>query len=160
VTTEQAWYIGQRAESLTVVYLTRRSDLIVTPQPKAYGLSFLVEISKLGSRSGRIFGIQIEATVNNAKAIENDNKSFEIKQDLPSTDSISELPFPVCLLFWTLNNDQAYYKWVLEPVIETQNNPKLLFNQSQVFQKLTNKEINKIVSTVNNWYDSRSLGKL
>ncbi len=34
VTTEQAWYIGQRAESLTVVYLTRRSDLIVTPQPK------------------------------------------------------------------------------------------------------------------------------
>lgn len=160
MTTEQAWYIGQRAESLTVVYLTRRSDLIVTPQPKAYGLSFLVEISKSDSRSGRIFGIQIEATVNNAKVIENENKTFEIKQDLPSTDSISELPFPVCLLFWTFNNDQAYYKWVLEPVIETQSYPRLLFNQSQVFKRLNNEEIEKIVFTVNNWYDSRSLAKL
>lgn len=160
MTTEQAWYIGQRAESLTVVYLTRRDDLIVTPQPSCYGLSFLVEISKSGSRSGRIFGIQIEATVNNTKVFENHNKIFEIKQDLPSTDSISELPFPVCLFFWTLNNDEAYYKWILEPVIETQNYPRLLFNQSQVFKRLNNEEIEKIVSTVNNWYDSRSLGKL
>lgn len=160
MTKEQAWYIGQRAESLTVVYLTRRSDLIVTPQPSCYSLSFLVEISKSGSRSGRIFGIQIEATVNNTKVFENDNKIFEIKQDLPSTDSISELPFPVCLFFWTLNNDEAYYKWVLEPVIETQNYPRLLFNQNQIFKGLNNEEIEKIVSTVNNWYDSRSLGKL
>lgn len=155
MTTEQAWYIGQRAESLTVVYLTRRSDLIVTPQPKGYGLSFLVEISKLGSHSGRIFGIQIQATVNNTIVIENENKTLEIKQDLPSTDLISELPFPVCLFFWTLNNDQAYYKWVLEPIIETPNYPRLLFNQNQVFKRLSNEEIEKIVSIVNNWYDSR-----
>lgn len=156
MSTEQAWYIGQRAESLTILYLTRRDDLIVTPQPSCYGLSFLVEISKSASRSGRIFGIQIEATVNNTKLFENDHKIFEIKQDLPSTDSISELPFPVCLFFWTLNNDEAYYKWILEPVIETQNYPRLLFNQSQVFKRLNNEKIEKIVSTVNNWYDSRS----
>ncbi len=123
-------------------------------------MSFLVEISKSDSRNGRIFGIQIEATVNNAKVIENHNKTFEIKQDLPSTDSISELPFPICLFFWTLNNDQAYYKWVLEPIIETQSYPRLLFNQSQVFKRLNNEEIEKIVFTVNNWYDSRSLAKL
>jgi hypothetical protein len=158
--TQQAWYIGQRAESLTLMYLTRRDDLIVSPQPKGYDLSCLVTISKSGSHSGRIFGVQIEATVNNAKIVENENKTFEIKQDLPSTNSISELPFPVCLFFWTLNNDEAYYKWVVEPVIETQNYSKLLFNQSQVFQKLTNEEIGKIVSTVNSWYDSRSFAKL
>jgi Domain of unknown function (DUF4365) len=158
--TQQAWYIGVRAESLTLMYLTRRDDLIVSPQPEGYDLDCLVTISKSGNHSGRIFGIQIEATVNNAKVTENDNKTFEIKQDLSSTDLISELPFPVCLFFWTLNNDEAYYKWVLEPVIETQNYPRLLFNQSHVFQKLTNEEIEKIVSNVNNWYDNRSLAKL
>jgi Domain of unknown function (DUF4365) len=159
VTTEQAWYIEQRAESLTVVYLTRRNDLIVTPQPKGYGLDFLVAINQEGSYSGRIFGIQVKATVTTPKLIEHDS-DIVIKLNLSSINSVAELPFPVCLFFFTFNNDQAYYKWILEPVTEAQNNLKLQFNQSQVFKKLTNEEIEKIVSAVNNWYDSRSLAKL
>jgi type I restriction-modification system DNA methylase subunit len=74
--------------------------------------------------------------------------------NLPSIDFLAELPFPVCLFFFTLDKDQGYYKWILEPVIEEQGNSKLHFNQSHEFKKLTDEGIDNIISTVNRWYDS------
>jgi hypothetical protein len=153
--TKEAWYIGQRSEALAIMYLTRRDDLIVSRQKeKDRGLDFLVTLLKDGGYSGRLFGVQVKATVSTPKLVQHDNL-IEIKLNLDSLQSLAELPFPVCLFFFTLENDQGYYKWILEPVIEGQSSSKLFFNKSNEFTKLTDKEIEEIISVVNNWYDTR-----
>jgi len=104
--------------------------------------------------SGRLFGVEVKATVSNPKLVQRDD-IIEIKLNLDSLQCLAELPFPVCLFFFTLENDQGYYKWILEPVIEGQSNSKLFFNKSNKFKKLTDDEIGNIISAVNSWYDSQ-----
>jgi hypothetical protein len=152
--TKEAWYIGQRAEALAIMYLTNRDDLIVSRQQEENGLDFLVTLLKDGNYTGRLFGVQVKATVSTPKLVQNDD-IIEIKLDLQQLQSLAELPFPVCLFFFTLENDQGCCKWILEPVIEDQKNPKLCFNKSNNFKKLTDEEIDNLVSAVNNWYDIR-----
>jgi len=154
--TKEAWYIGQRSEALTIMYLTRRDDLIVSRQKEEdRGLDFLVTLLKDGGYSGRLFGVQVKATVSNPKLVQRDD-IIEIKSALKPLQSLTELPFPVCLFFFTLENDQGYYKWILEPVLEAPKNSKLFFNKSNEFKKLTDEEIANIISVVNSWYDSRN----
>lgn len=117
----------------------------------------MVTIKKLGSYSGRLFGIQVEATASNQELIENNGDGIvNIPKNFISSDSLAELPFPVCLFFFTLDNDQGYYQWVVEPVIAGKNISKLVLTRTNIFRKLDDKEINDIISTVNNWYDNRS----
>ena len=149
---QEAWYVGQRAESLAVMYLTRRNDLIVSKQQEDYDLDFLVTILKDGNYSGRLFGIEVKAKASTPDLIQR-NGAVEIKLNGASS-SLTEFPFPVCLFFFTLENDCGYYQWILEPDIEGQNNSKLLLNKSNKFKKLTNEEMSNIVSAVNN--DSRN----
>ena len=46
-----------------------------------------------------------------------------------------DLPFPVCLFFFTLDNDKGYYRWILEPIIKEGNNVALKFNENQELKK-------------------------
>ncbi|NEP12602.1 MAG: DUF4365 domain-containing protein [Symploca sp. SIO2C1] len=152
--TKEAWYIGQRAESLAMMYLTRRNDLVVSRQQEEQDLDFLVTLLKDGSYTGRIFGVQVTATVSTPKSNQS-NDSVNIKIPLEQNKLLTELPFPVCLFFFSLGNNQGYYKWILEPVIEAQQNLQLLFNGKSELKELTDEAIGKIISVVNSWYDSR-----
>src|SRR5437868_3984345 len=64
----EAWYYGQRAESLALMYLTRRSDLVISRQEMDYGLDFLVTICKDKIYSGRIFGVEVKTSLSAPKS--------------------------------------------------------------------------------------------
>jgi hypothetical protein len=113
-----------------------------------------VTLLKDGGYSGRLFGVEVKAAVSAPKLVQRDD-IIEIKLNLDPLQSLAELPFPVCLFFFTLENDQGYYKWILEPVFEGQSNSKLFFNKSNEFKNLDDEEIGNIISAVNSWYDSR-----
>lgn len=153
---KEAWYIGQRSESLALMYLTRRDDLIISRQreQKDCGLDFLVTLLKDGSYTGRLFGVEVKATVSSPQLIEHKD-IVEIQVDLDLSQFMIEFPFPVCLFFFTLENGQGYYKWILEPVMVEGNYSRLSLNNSNDFYRLTNEGISNIVWTVNRWYDSR-----
>ncbi|NER52786.1 MAG: DUF4365 domain-containing protein [Symploca sp. SIO1B1] len=152
--TKEAWYIGQRAESLAMMYLTRRHDLVVSRQQEEQDLDFLVTLLKDGAQTGRLFGVQVKAIVSTPKSTQFDD-SIEIKLALEQNTLLPELPFPVCLFFFTLGNDQGYYKWILEPVIQSQPNFQLLLNQKNDLKELNDEEIGNMISVVNSWYDLR-----
>ena len=63
--------------------------------------------------------------------------------------------FPICLFFFTLDNDNGYYKWISEPILDNENSNKLKFNRSPEFRKLTKEAINDIVSLINQWYENQ-----
>ncbi|MDF2386496.1 DUF4365 domain-containing protein [Nostoc ellipsosporum NOK] len=67
-----------------------------------------------------------------------------------------DLPFPVCLFLFILENDQGYYKWILEPKINEQNHVSLHLNKNDELKKLDNQEIANIISLVNKWYDNKN----
>ncbi|AFY33572.1 DUF4365 domain-containing protein [Calothrix sp. PCC 7507] len=153
---EQPWYISLRAEALATVFLTERDDLIVLPQQKDKGLDLLVTITKNGNPSGRLFGVEVKATASSSELTQ-DNENYNLRKNgFNSTNFFRDLPFPVCLFFFTLDNDQGYYKWILEPIVKSQNNIGLHLNESDELKKITDKEIANIISLVNSWYDNKS----
>lgn len=47
-----------------------------------------------------------------------------------------------------------FHSWIKEPVFESRGDAKLIVNRSDVLVKLTDSEIDHIVSKVNSWYES------
>jgi hypothetical protein len=153
--TEQPWYIGLRSKALAIVSLTERDDLIIYRDQKDYDLDVLVSISKNGKDVNRLFGVEIKAVKSTPKIIQNED-IFNIEgADINVLQSrFTKCNFPICLFFFTLDNDNGYYKWILEPIIDNENGNKLKRNGSPEFRKLTNESINNIVDLVNQWYNN------
>ena len=154
--TEQPWYIGLRSKALAIVSLTERDDLIVYRDTKDYDLDVLVSISKNGEDINRLFGVEIKAVKSTPKIIQNDD-IFNIEgADINVLQSrFTKCNFPICLFFFTLDNDNGYYKWILEPILDQEKSNKLKLNPNPEFRKLTNEAINDIVSVVNQWYENQ-----
>lgn len=151
----KAWYLEERAESLALMYLTRRKDLIVQRQETDYGLDFLITIGKGQAPTGRIFGLEVKAALSLGE-VKKDEPEIPNRFTKHERSLYGELPFPVCLFFFTMENDKAYYRWIKEPVVETDKAPKLEIPKAKVLKSLGTAELNKIVSKVNRWYDKRN----
>ncbi|MEH2057736.1 MAG: DUF4365 domain-containing protein [Nostoc sp.] len=154
--TTAPWYIGRRAESLAIVYLTRRDDLIIYQPTPNQGLDFLITITKDGVYTGRLFGIEVKATDSTSNLKKHNDILKLDKNRLSILEKFKDLPFPVCLFFFILETDQGYYKWILEPKIDGEKQVKLHFNQDDELKKLDDKEIANIISSINSWYDHRN----
>lgn len=149
------WYIEQRAKHLAVMYLTRRNDLIITNQEPDYGLDFLITICKDGVKTGRIFGVQVKAAASMRRQRKN-GVSIAMKFRDDNHSFYDDTPFPICLFFFTMEEDQAYYKWIKEPIFGAKTSGKLSRRESDALTKLTNEELNNIISKINYWYESKN----
>ncbi|MTJ07549.1 MULTISPECIES: DUF4365 domain-containing protein [unclassified Anabaena] len=152
---KEPWYIGLRSEALSVVYLTRRDDLIVSKDKQNQGLDILVSITKNTKNVDSIdkyFGVIVRGTQSSANPIQDDEICNVDSKELISI--AKKFNFPICLFFFTLDkdNDHGYYKWILAPIIDRQNRKKLNLNPNLKFRKLTKQAINDIVFLVNQWY--------
>ncbi|MCB9077447.1 MAG: hypothetical protein H6631_07640 [Anaerolineaceae bacterium] len=67
-----------------------------------------------------------------------------------------DIPFPLCLFAFAMENDEGYYRWLKEPQFSSDGQPKLALNKVSEFKKLTKAELNHIVSQVNLWYEKKS----
>jgi hypothetical protein len=144
---EQPWYYEERAQSLALMYLTRRKDLVIKKQQDDYGLDFLVTILHNEAYTGRIFGIEVVSALDLSKVTR-----FTKYQEALYND----IPFPICLFFFSMSDDKAYYRWIKKPVTEAKNWPYLELSQSQTLVSLTNRELERIINEVNMWYEKRN----
>jgi hypothetical protein len=146
------WYLTQRAEALALVYLTRRDDLIVRQQTHDdTGIDYIIEIVNDGRSTGRIFGLQLKArtTALQGSAL---NKTIGITYE----QWMVELPFPLCLFVFIMETNEGYYKWLSEPFVTGDQKPKLCLNAEGSLEKLSDDQLEHIVSCVNKWYDALS----
>jgi hypothetical protein len=151
---EQAWYIGERAEALARVQLTRRKDLRVYQELNHTGVDFLVEISKDARNTRRVFGIQIKGQV---EAInETTQQKTEISDTYTNQMNTDVFPFPICVFFFTMEDDRGYYTWLTEPIITQDGQPKLRVNAGEQAYPLMSLELSAIIEQVNTWYDALS----
>lgn len=149
MSTAEQWYIGQRAEALTRVLLTRRDDLLITPvHDDDHGVDFRVEITSNKQPTGRIFGVQVQARLQalppHALILPN---GYALARATHAT-------FPICLFFFTMEDNGAYYQWLVEPILTKEQQPKLSKATKNQVERLNSEEVDRIIGRVNEWYNS------
>ena len=62
-------------------------------------------------------------------------------------------PFPVCLLYFTMENNEGRFTWIAEPIIE-EGKPVLKYHEAANTRKFDKGALDEIVDKINNWYDA------
>lgn len=149
---QQEWFVTERARALMIVYLTRRNDLILSEGIKKTGLDYLVRIKKENEQpSVRQFGVFLRASAKIVTLLRL-NKSLPL--ELRSSLHNRNFPYPVCLLYFTMEDDQGYYTWIVEPVVTEADKPQLRRHSDAACSQLDRAALDRIVSQVNAWYDA------
>ena len=143
-------FINERAKHLAVVYLTRRQDLVTERMTADYGFDILVTILRDKLPTGRVFGVQVKGQDKAFKDIQELSLSFTGKE----TNYFLDLPFPVCVFLFTMEDDRGYYRWIRYTVSES--NQVLRSIEQDRWYPLDEHEIGQIVDDVNAWYDAKS----
>ena len=146
----QPRYVSERAEALARVYLTRRPDLLVKQEDADYGVDYIVDITKNNRPARRVFGVLVKARV--APLTAGTGDSLTAFRFVPE-NWMAEIPFPLCMFAFTMENDEGFYQSVLEPIV-TGDSPKLHLNIKTELRRLDNTALDHIVDQVNQWYDS------
>ena len=67
---------------------------------------------------------------------------------------VSEFPYPVCLLYFTMEDNRGYYTWIAEPVLTEDGKPRLQVHSAADCKNFDREALDKIVSQVDAWYDA------
>lgn len=152
-------FVEQRAIHLAIMYLTRRDDLVVTQPDVDYGLDILVEISQENKATGRMFGVQIKAGQYLKITPDGSSGNREVKIAIELPSALEDLPFPLCLFVFQMDNDAGFYRWLNEPVIDEEGLPRLVLHKENLFKPLTKDELDTLVEQVNTWYEKRRISE-
>jgi hypothetical protein len=141
----------KRARALATMLLSRREDLHVEEVNQDIGLDFIVRFHTPGKEGLREFGIELRAA---GSAVTKDHAD---KVLLPAVRQVQRYgPFlqPVCLFFFTMENDQAWYTWVAAPLQSEDGKPRLRSSDQPDCQPLDTQALNEIIERVDLWYDA------
>jgi hypothetical protein len=137
-------FIHERGENLAIVYLTRRSDLLIERITANQGIDLLVTIPQPQLPIGRMFGVQVKAL---NQAFDHAQANLILPQNAQPTN-LHDLPFPVCVFLFSMTDDRGYYCWLkLDPTQSTLN--------MAGWAELEVHSIEPIINQVNAWYDAR-----
>ena len=152
----ESWYLGERAEQLAIVYLSRREDLVITRQSAGSddGINLLVSLLTTGANTGRVFGVEVKALRSN-RQIHPASQPDVVRINLSKVRVPRDIPFPLCLFVFIMETDEGYYRWVKKPVYGLSRKSQLRLNDENTFRKLSTEAVNEIVLDVQSWYDSR-----
>ncbi len=150
---EKEWFLTERTRALAIMHLTRRDDLMVTSPGIAedHGIDLLVHLKKPSSRSIRGFGVVLDASVSPTTDVRlNRALRSRIRTFLRSGD----YPYPVCLLYFTMQDNRGYFTWLAEPVVTKEGQPQLLRQEKADCKHLDRESLDAIVGQVDRWYDA------
>jgi hypothetical protein len=145
------WFVSERAKALAMVLLTRREDLEIRETKAETGLDYTVRIQTENGAGPRDFGILMRATMSPV-TIEQANAQLT-----PTLGSLvaAEFVVPVCVFYFTVKDDQGYYTWSHEPVVE-KGKARLRPHAEADCHPLDDEALDEIVSRVRAWYDTLS----
>ena len=66
---------------------------------------------------------------------------------------LRKFTYPVCLFFFTLRKEQAYFSWLAEPVL-TAGGPKLVHHDNANCVPLTDELLGSVIEQIVAWYDA------
>jgi hypothetical protein len=143
-------FIGERARALATIVLTRRGDLTVVDTKKDTGLEFHVYIDREDKPMRLMFGVLIRG-VPSPVTVEHANRV--LGPTMAQFEGMRKFTYPVCLFFFTMREEQAFFCWLAEPVV-TDGVPKLVHHDKANCDELTTEMIDKVIDQIVAWYDA------
>jgi hypothetical protein len=145
-------FVAERTRIMARVVLTRRDDLAISrPSEGDADVDLLVDIRDRHNPGLRRFGVLLRGASPPATP-ETLKKTFN--SALRSVRHLKHVAFPVCLLYFTMQDNQGYFAWLIEPVLTEEGNPKLASPTVSTLVPLDDAALTEIVDRVRAWYDA------
>jgi hypothetical protein len=143
-------YIGGQVRSRANVILTRREDLRVVETKDQTGLDMHVYVNREDKPMRLVFGFLLRGVPSPTTA-EQANKV--LGPTMGFFQGLRKFTYPVCLFFFTVREEQAFFSWLAEPVVNG-DGPKLVHHTQANCVELTDALLGEVVDRVVAWYDA------
>jgi hypothetical protein len=143
-------FIADRVRALATVVLTRRPDLTIAETKQTTGLDFHVYIDREDKPMRLALGVLLRGA---AAPLTADNANKVLAPTLGQFQGMRKFTYPVCLFFFTMRDERAYFSWLAEPVL-SDGSPKLMHYNKAKCAELTDDLLDQVVERVVNWYDA------
>ncbi len=140
------YFIDKRAEDLAVMHMTRHQDIRIERCTDNVGLDMLATIVRDHHPTGRMFGLQVRGEDRAIATL----KEITLATPLSDFTYLNDLPFPVCKLFFTMEDDRGYYRWIKPPTHQIRS-----LASDQTWNVLDQAELEQMFMSVNRWYDEK-----
>ncbi len=168
--TVEPWYIGERAEALATMYLTRRQDLevsSVSPRSRYTGSDIQIRLKSKSGGAPITFIVKVKGVFRSSPRLGlPSSRMFPVRY---AVQELEDRGLPVCIFLFTVDDERGYYRWLYEPVVSDQQQAVLRLEQNfasispedqerqQVvilskFEELNDEAIAKVVHQVMQWY--------
>jgi hypothetical protein len=143
-------FLADRVRALAAVILTRRPDLTVTETKQSTGLDLHVYIDREDKPMRLAFGVLLRG-VAAPKTTDSANKI--LGPTMGQFQGMRKFTYPVCLLFFTMRDEKAYFSWLAEPV-RTDGAPKLVHHAKTNCAEMTDELLGQVIERIVDWYDA------
>ncbi len=143
-------FLADRMRAMAAVILTRRDDLVINETKQSTGLDLHVFIDREDKPMRLAFGILLRGAPSTVSA---EHANTILGPTMGQFRGMRKFTYPVCLLFFTMREDQAFFSWLAEPVV-TPAGPKLVHHDKARCVALTDKLLGQVVEQVVGWYDA------
>ena len=146
----KASFLADRARAMATVALTRRDDLVIADTLDSTGLDYQVLIDREDTPMRLAFGVLLRGVSSPVTAAHADKV---LKPTMGYFQGLRKFTHPVCLFFFTMQEDQEFFCWLAEPVM-TPDGPKLVHHDKAACVEFTRELLDQIVERVVEWYDA------
>jgi hypothetical protein len=150
--TKRDEFVAERARVMATVVFTRRDDLAISrPAEGDADVDLLVDVRDRHNAGLRRFGVLLRGDSPPATP---ETLKKTLHSALRAVRHLKHIAFPVCLLYFTMQDNQGYFTWLIEPILTEEGNPKLASPSAPTLVPLDNGALAKIVERVRGWYDA------
>ena len=143
-------FLAEQVRALATIILTRRGDLTVVDTKKDTGLDLHVFIDREDKPMRLTFGLLLRGVPSPLSA-EQANKV--LGPTLGQFQGMRKFTYPVCLFLFTLREEQAFFSWLAEPVVNG-GAPKLVHRDRANCVPLTDELLGQVIEQIVAWYDA------
>lgn len=149
-------FIHERAERLATVYLSRNDNLAIAPMDADHGLDMLVTVLQDQLATGRMFGVLVKGQDGTLRNSRKEVVALSAQDMQPYRD----LPFPVCVFLFTMDDDKGYYTWLdLQGMLNDASSGVAVRSRPRAssfdWKLLGDYPVKQMVDDVNAWYDAK-----
>jgi hypothetical protein len=143
-------FIADQVRALATIILTRRGDLTIVETKKDTGVDFHVTIDREDKPMRLMFGVLLRGV---PSPVTPDQANKVLGPTMGQFQGMRKFTYPVCLFLFTMREEQAFFSWLAEPVLND-SVPKLIHHNKANVVPLTNAFLDHVVQQIVAWYDA------
>jgi hypothetical protein len=147
-------YNLQRAELLAELVLTRRKDVQVGRMGQHHdaGIDLVARVNHPVMNGAILphFGIEVNGTT---EALDDEQAATRYAKRHHERDLKGLWFCPIVLFLFSMEGDQGYYSWLLEPAVSKERTPSLTKVAHLEMNKISKKSIDDLIEQVVEWFN-------